>query len=121
MKKYLLVRVDTNDADYVEQLSPVTDDELAFLIPLFEAIKRFEPYKGTGPYGGNPWLHTHNWPTGDILRYDLGEKSPEELYPDHAEAVEIFDGSYVPYAENGCHTIESIRLLEVVSDVQLLD
>lgn len=118
MRKYLLVCVDTNDADYVERLKPITDEDLATLIPLIESIKQFKPYS-TKKDGLN-WEHTHNFPCGEILREDLGERGVEALYKEHSDALQLFQENYLPYGEYGCHTLKSIRVLTVIEDEQLM-
>ena len=122
MQKYLLVEVDTNDADYIEKLEPVTEKQLVKLKPLFEAIKSFKPYETADPKISPTysWKHSNNFPYGEVHRGDLGEKSADELYADHAEALELFCNEFLPYNEYGLHTIKSIRVLAVVGDDRLL-
>ena len=67
--------------------------------------------------------HSHNFPTGECLRADLGEKSPEELYVDSGlctlEEFEIFK-DLVPYGSYGVHTIRCVELRPVVEVENLL-
>src|SRR4051812_22018629 len=80
--KYLVIKVDTNDADYLTANIKVTDKQLKLLQPLIKAIKGFKPYF-TKSNSGTPWKHNSNWPTGEYgCREDLGEKTTEELYVD---------------------------------------
>ena len=46
-----------------------------------------------------------------------GEKSPEELYG-HLEGFEFFDG-LCPRGEDGIHTIESIKIIEVIEEMSI--
>ena len=96
--KRLLVIVADNDGDYVTEMNEITPEQLEELLPVFEAIKNFKPYKATSE-GGSPWTHSHNWPKGSgeyVPRKDLGEKSP--------------------YGEYGIHTIKTIKVLNVESE-----
>jgi hypothetical protein len=113
----LVVRGDSNDADFVTAITPVTQEELDYFAPLFEALKNFKPYKGmtdTKVHSGEPHEHSHdnNWPRGEYgYRPDLGEKSPEELY---GELAEEFDEKFVPYDDNGCvHDIVEIFVVKL--------
>lgn len=122
-KKVLIIKVDTNDADYIEDSIDISDETLNHIKPVIEAIKQFKPYKGKADDGYES-THRHNWPNGEYgFREDLGEKSPQELYVETGlctqEQLEDFD-EMVPYHEHGFHTIESIHLLEIVDDIKLL-
>ena len=121
MDKYIKITVDTNDADYVSELSKITDEELMKLKPLIEAIKEFKPYEGYGT-SGRKFMHEHNYPSINseyFPRRDLGEKSPEEIYPNiDADIHEMFQ-DMCPFSEYGFHTVESITLL-YVSDIEEL-
>ena len=72
--KYVYVVVDTNDADYVGKIVKVSEETLEHFKPLIEKIKNFQPYNNGG------WRHNHNFPFGECLREDLGEKHPMEMY-----------------------------------------
>ena len=105
--KHLRITADANDADYLEELTPITEEELEAFKPLIEAIKNFKPYKNLGR------LHRHNFPRGEYCpRTDLGEKTVEEIYPEHVDVLERFE-EFVPYGEYGTHTIVSIEVLEI--------
>lgn len=120
MTKYLLVKVDTNDADYIEQLVPITEAQLVTLLPLLEAIKQFKPYKAKA-FSGSKWKHDSNFPYGETCREDLGEKTVEELYADHPEALELFIDEFLPTDEGGsCHKIVSVRTLLVAQDEKII-
>lgn len=113
----LMVRGDSNDADFVIKITPVTQKEIDKYIPLIEAISNFKSYKGKS----DPKRHTtehshnHNWPKGEYgCREDLGEKTITELY---GELAEEFDEKFVPNGgENSgysLHTIVEIAVLKV--------
>lgn len=117
-KKLILVRADTNDADYDEQLTEVTEGQLQLLLPLFAAIAAFTSYKTE--VNGLTWTHSHNFPYGECCREDLGEKDTVQLYGEHVEALKLFSENFLPYSEYGIHTIETIRVLTVTDDTILL-
>ena len=72
--KHFYVEVNTNDADYIGKIVEVDDKVSEKFKPLIEKIKNFQPYN-TGM-----WRHNHNFPYGECIREDLGEKHPCELY-----------------------------------------
>ena len=119
MKKYIIIKADTNDADYVTSKKLITDEEIEQIKPVVKAIKKFKPYKTNGC----SWEHHHNFPAGDCLRDDLGELSPYELYVESGkvtkEQFELFE-EYLPYGEYGLHTIESVEILEVENEIKLM-
>lgn len=109
----LKVKVDTNDADYMTHEKRITPEMVERLKPLFKAIKDFKPYKTKTKYGLNDWQYRHNYPFGECLREDMGEKSPKEIYSNiDPELIEIFEEDYIPYPRYGFHTIVSIDLIQ---------
>jgi len=117
MKKYLIITADTNDADYITNKVEVTEELLTLVMPVIEAIKDFKQYEIPSDFGFN-WKHNHNFPEGDCLREDLGEKSTKEMYG-HLEGFEEFR-DMVPMSEYGIHTITSIELFDVAEGKRLL-
>lgn len=108
MKQYsITIKADTNDADYITETSKISEEDLNALRPLITAIKNFKPY---GDFN-------HNFPANEYT--NLGEKTVEELYPDHLDALEIFDGCR-PYGEYGIHTIKSVTVTPHVEQEKLL-
>ena len=103
MKLYLEIKADTNDADYVQQRTEITEQEVEDFKPLIKAIKN----KKSG----------YNWPDFGYTRKD--EPTPVEVYSEFGELVEYFS-EYVPHGEYGVHTIDSIKLLKVLEEVDLL-
>lgn len=102
------ITADTNDADYVTEISEITEEDLDKIKPLIAAIKRFKPY--TTKSNGLSWSHHHNYPFGEGLREDLGEKPPQEVYKGFDEEVfQIFE-DLIPCSEHGIHTIVSIDI-----------
>lgn len=126
MNFLLIVTVDTNDADYNTEVSRIEQEQLDKLLPVFEAIKNFKPYKGmTDPKRtGTPareWTHNNNWPVGEYAyRPDLGGKTPEEIYAGvlTEDQIGLFE-DYLPSAgDTGYHDIVSITVLEVANETQ---
>ena len=102
--KTFYVEVDTNDADYVGEIVEVEDTSAEKFKPLIEKIKNFQPYNT------DRWRHNHNFPYGECLREDLGEKSPCQLYDIDEETCEEFIETFNLYGgEYGFHTIEKIQ------------
>lgn len=107
--KYFYVEIDTNDADYIGNIVEVEDEYVEKFKPLIEKINQFKPYKATG-YNGSTWNHTSNFPYGECLREDLGEKHPCELYNIDEETYEEFIETFNLYGgEWGFHTINKIQ------------
>ena len=117
MKKYIIIEADTNDGDYTTNKSEITDEQIELIKPMVEAIKNFKPYKVKVP-GKMEWTHDYNFPTGECVREDLGQLSAEDFYKD-IDNFDVFD-EFVPYGENGIHTIESIDILIVAEEIKLL-
>ena len=91
--KYIYIQGDTNDADYVGELSKVTDKQLKLIEPVMKAIGACKK--------------DHNYPKGDMV----DDTSAEDMYGD-IPGFDEFD-NLVPYGEHGIHTIERIEVLEV--------
>jgi hypothetical protein len=91
MSKYIHIEADTNDGDYVAKLKRITEEEIVRFRPIIKEI-----VENDGKYE-----------TGDI------GNSAEELYG----GFEYFDDfrCFVPYGEYGVHTIEQIKILEVIN------
>ena len=107
--KHFYVEVDTNDADYMGQIVEVDDESAEKFKPLIEKISQFTPYKSTGSHDLT-WNHTCNFPYGECLREDLGEKHPCELYDIDKETYEAFIETFNLYGgEWGFHTITRIQ------------
>ena len=108
MKKYIVITADTNDGDYITEKSEITDDQIEIIMPVIESIKKFTPYQGEW----SPGLfttHDHNFPYGECLREDMGEKSIYDIYG-KSEGLELFE-TFIPYDEYGIHTITSAEIV----------
>jgi hypothetical protein len=123
MKKYIIVKADTNDADYVMEKSEITDEQIEQLKPLIEAIKNFQPYETITKRGNQPRTHRHNFPCGEFVREDLGEKDAFTYYLEQGiseDVLEMFCSEFAPSSENGIHTIISIEIIVVQEEIKLL-
>lgn len=94
MQKFILITADTNDGDYISNVSPISDEEIELFRPIIEVINNY-------PRG-------HNWPNSE---YD--DESPEEIYEGllTIEQIELME-EYVPYGEYGIHTVVSIEIIQ---------
>lgn len=95
-QKYILINADYNDGDYTTKISKITDEEIEFIKPIIEAIK-----KNNGSY----------W-TRDMA--SKGESAEEDY--GHLKCFEFFD-ELVPSGDDsysGVHTIESIEIIKKI-------
>lgn len=119
-KKILIIIADTNDGDYVTSNNEITDLELQVIKPVIDAIKSFKPYQGEW-MPGQFTTHEHNFPFGDgmyVPRKDMGEKSSRDLYG-HLGGYRDFE-RLCPYGDNGIHSIDSIKIIEVDQETVLI-
>jgi hypothetical protein len=105
MKEWVLkVTVDTNDADYaVEEYKLNSPVDMEKFLPLIEMIKS---KNGEFPRGEQ----------GDAYSEIYAEEGVDE------ELFEEFQNRFIPYPDNGFHTIESMKLIhrEIFSEDELL-
>ena len=115
-KLKLIVIVDQNDGDWNTQVSDITEKQLEELLPVFAAIKAFEPYKGDDVAWQH--LHNHNWPMGE---YAPREKPPEKIYEGvlTEDQCEMFN-EFCPFGEYGFHSIEKIEVLKISEETVYL-
>ena len=109
MALFIEITVDTNDGDYMTAVNEIEEGELKAIRPLIEKIKAFTP---RGP-------NNNNYPYGECLREDLGQKSVGDLYNVDPEVIETFEG-FTPYSEYGFHTITSITVYEKINEEVLI-
>jgi len=121
MKQWSIkITADTNDGDYITEISKISDKNLAKIKPLIAAIKAFEPYKAQGK-SGTSWTHSHNYPCGEYSpRTDLGEKCPQDIYKGFTKDIFQILEDLLPYGEYGIHTIKSIEIAPCVKWEKLL-
>lgn len=116
MKQVIIIKADTNDADYITEETLVTDPkQIEIVTKMARLLKEFKPYKS------GTWTHSSNFPWNDNVREDLGAKPAEEIYKGlmPEEDLEYFK-DMCPYGEYGIHTIESIRIITITEDTDLL-
>jgi hypothetical protein len=119
----ITIMADTNDGDYVTQISKISEFHLEKLKPLIKAIKNFKPYTTPIPQGdeGREWEHCHNYTTGDATREDLGEKSGYDYYlPTFGENLMQMWEELLPCDERGIHTIVCVEVTPYVKKTRLL-
>jgi len=104
MKQILIVQADTNDGDYIHNISEVDEETLPVIRKAAKAIKNASK--------------RHNWGTSE---YVDSNEHPSVLYKDilSQEELEIF-GDFVPSGEYGIHTINSIQLLTIEKEENLV-
>ena len=120
-RKFAIISVDTNDGDIETNIVEITEEQAVVFNNVATAIKKFKPYETQAH--GMTVKHEHNFPTGECLRTDMGELSPEEYYletdkiteKDFTEFLEL-----VPYVEYGFHTVTEIRILAVIGEIKLI-
>lgn len=93
MQKHILIEADYNDGDYATRISPITDKEIEFIMPIIKAIKENSGYYWSRELASK------------------GESAVEDY--GHLECFPFFD-DLVPYGDDnytGIHTIESIEII----------
>lgn len=118
MKYQIEIKVDANDADYMTEVSEITESQLLQIKPLIEAIKKFKPYVGTRADWKYPF--DRNYHVGEGVRIDLGEKEVEDVYPEISPEVHELFREFCPYGEYGFHTVESIYVYPAIVKTRLL-
>ncbi len=128
-KMEIIITVDSNDADYLTQVSVIEKEDLEKIMPLIEAIKNFKPYEGKDyistacrePETCKGFQYHHNYPNGEYCpRTDMGEFAKEEIYPDISELqFEIFE-EFCEYGEYGFHSVKSVEISPLVVRQKLL-
>lgn len=126
MKYFIEVMADTNDADYISEISEISIDDLNRLRPYFEKImepvhKRKEYYslpveEKTSELSKqfNDDLYYHNWPDSEYQEETLIDR-----WPDISEDILNEISRFVPYGEYGVHSIDRIRVF-TVTNVEIL-
>jgi hypothetical protein len=106
----VIVKADTNDADYVEQstfLNLSNSNDLEALELVRKVSKVLGETKGKFEY---------NWPENGYVNGDSYEQYSDYLTEDEINA---FSSAFVPNSENGVHSICNIKIVEV-SNVEVL-
>lgn len=103
MKKYIIIKADTNDGDYVTKKSEISDKLIEELKPIIAIINEQH----------GDW--STRWEVDD--EDELAENVYKNVLTE--DQIELFN-DYVPNSELGVHTIESIEILEVANEIKLL-
>ena len=103
-KTYIEIKADTNDGDYVLERTLIKESDLVKIGKIAKAIKNCKI--------------SHNWAVGEYMDDD---ESPEIVYAGilTEDEIEWFD-NFVPHGEYGIHSIEHIKILEVLTETNLL-
>lgn len=101
MDNLIVIAADTNDGDYIKEISDISDEDIKKFEPLIDAIKK---------------TNGHNWVNSDYAR----EPRPEEMYSQFdCELVDEFN-DFVPRGENGVHTITEITIYTITDKKSLI-
>jgi len=108
MKYKILVKADTNDGDYITKVTDWTEKNYtttyAKLIRICKAIKDCKI--------------GHNWQRGDCAN---DNQIPEIIYKDILSEEDIdFMDDLSPYGEYGIHTIESVKILTIEKEENVI-
>lgn len=111
-KKYLYIEADSNDADYIGKLTPITDEELEKFRPIFENANKQENrshgrYDHGVPTERDYWDKSCN-PGG--LWEGISKELEEEFLLNFIPSCEWSDSGY-------CYIIAKIKVLTLEEDV----
>lgn len=111
MARTITVKADTNDADYITNTQILDEEDLPTILKVIKAIKAFDARtrRGSGEYN---WYNSY---------HGCSRPGPRDVYEDilTEEEIELFE-NYIPYGEDGIHTIESVEIYEVINKEKLL-
>lgn len=103
-----VVRVDTNDADYLTEVNAISKSDLDLVLPLIEAIK-LKSKEMSGE-----WFHNYERVNISSPAFD-----PRKLYTFPDKIFDILD-NLCPTNEEGFHSIESIEIAPKVNFIKLI-
>lgn len=99
MKKFVYIEVDTNDGDYVGELSPITDSQIDELKTIISKM----------PKDGN----SIRYETGDCGDDNMDDNTYNYISSDEKDVL----GEFTPYCEYGFHTIHKIRIVSELETI----
>lgn len=102
MKNLLIVSADTNDADYVYNITEVSNESLDQIIGI---VKKINEAKKSNFYG-------FPWGKGEFVDVVYEEEYDGILTDDEME----FLNDFVPYGEHGIHTVSKIEVYRNIGD-----
>ena len=115
MTKKLEIKIvaDTNDADWVTEITEITEKDLAKVMPLIEAIK-----KSKAEHGHNYNTRWEDYEDDD----DINEAVDcvKKQYPKISSKIHDLFYDHCPRPANGFHTIESIVVYPIPKKKVLL-
>lgn len=121
--RVIVIKADTNDADYVTSETKVADyeeygeDVVGMVKRVAEAIRIVTAQrKAKSPTG---YINFHNWDTG-CFRSD--SESPSDVYAGllSDDDIEFFNDIAPAGHGYGIHTIASIRIVEITDEERVL-
>lgn len=99
MKKFIYINVDTNDGDYIGELSSINDSEIELLKSIISKMPKDE----------------------DSIRYEVGDcgddDNKEGDYDYITQEEKDFLNRFTPSCEYGFHTIQEVS---IVSEIETL-
>lgn len=101
MQKYIIVKADTNDADYITKKSKITDEQIKKIKHITKIISK----------------NDNSWGKGEVGYNDKFEDRYKDLLSE--EEMNLFE-NFTPFGEWGIHSIESVEILEVTNEEKLL-
>lgn len=117
MKQYILIKADTNDADYINSkhdISDISSEDIENIKSVVNAIKEYTNDKSIKYQKWNWWMMESS---------KKDRPSPTELYVDSGKctqkALDYFD-DLCPSDEFGIHSIKSVEILIVQEEIKLL-
>lgn len=114
MKKYIIIKADTNDADFIQEKHEITDEALEYIKPVIQAIK---------DYNEDSSIKYQKWNWWTIDEGSKNRPSPQKLYVDSGKCTQDqLEAFYelCPGGEDPIHSIESVEILEVINETKLL-
>lgn len=107
MSKFIVVTVDSNDADYVSEVSEITNEQIKLIRPIIDAIKQTKTVNDGKHYQTNFNYRPVNkeWNDKNVRAEELYGHLPNfELFLDFCPISD----EVLPY---GFHTIKSIQIM----------
>ena len=123
MKK-IIITGDQNKGDIISKISDIDDTIIATIHKFVQELKNFVPYTSNKSKKFGTHTHSNNFPFGDVFpNIGFGEKTVYDIYVasgklTKSELDTILE--YIPYGNGGIRSIESIEILECVSQQKLL-
>lgn len=99
MERFLLIKADTNDGDYISEKSKISDVNLEKVREIVKALRESNKV-------GQGYRRRIRWETGECGNpYEYATKGILTM-----DEIEFFN-DFLPHGEHGIHTIESIEIV----------